>query len=57
LFASAHLGLARAYVMQSDTTKARAACDDSLRCGKTPTPAFPFSALPDLNTQDRNSYR
>ena len=39
--ALAHLGLARAYVLQGDTVKARAAYQDSSRYGKTPIPIFP----------------
>jgi len=41
LGALAHLGLARAYAMQGDTAKAKAAYQDFLRSGKTPTPTSP----------------
>ncbi len=35
--ALAHLQIGRAYAMQGDTAKAKAAYQDSSRCGKTPT--------------------
>ena len=38
LGALAHLGLARAYALQGDTTKAGAAYQEFLTLGKTPTP-------------------
>ena len=42
------LGLARAYVVQGDTTKATTAYQDFLTLWKTPT--FPSSSLPNPST-------
>ena len=39
--ALANLGLARAYVLQSETAKAKAPIKISSLSGKTPTPIFP----------------
>jgi eukaryotic-like serine/threonine-protein kinase len=38
----AHLGLARAYALQGDTAKARAAYEDFLTLWKDAEPTFPF---------------
>jgi eukaryotic-like serine/threonine-protein kinase len=40
--ALARLQLGRAYAMAGDPAKAKSAYQDSLRCGKTPTPTSPF---------------
>jgi hypothetical protein len=49
--ALAHLQIGRAYAMQGDTTKARAAYRISSRCGRTPTQTSPSSSLPRWNTR------
>ena len=54
--ALAHLGLGRAYALQDDTTKSRAASRTriSSRCGKTPTQAFPSCSKPRRSTPSCN---
>jgi eukaryotic-like serine/threonine-protein kinase len=52
--ALAHLGLARAYVLQRDTVKARAAYQDFLTLWKDATLTSPFSSPPNLNTPSCN---
>jgi eukaryotic-like serine/threonine-protein kinase len=46
----ARLGLARAYALQGDTTRARSAYQTSSRYGKTPIRTFPSSSPPRWNT-------
>ena len=50
LGALAHLGLARAYALQGDIAKARAAYKISSRSGRTPTPTSPSSSLRNRST-------
>jgi eukaryotic-like serine/threonine-protein kinase len=54
--ALAHLPIARAYAMQSDTTTAKAAYQDSSRFGKTPTPIFRFLSLQRQTTRSFISF-
>ena len=56
LSALARLGLARAYAIQSDTAKAKAAYQDSSRSGRMPTRIFLSSSLQSLSTPSCNSY-
>jgi tetratricopeptide (TPR) repeat protein len=46
----AHLGLARAYSLQGETVKAKAAYQDFLTLWKDADPDIPFSSLPRRNT-------
>jgi hypothetical protein len=41
LYSLARLGVARAYALQGNAAKARAAYEDFLTLGKTPIPTFP----------------
>jgi len=52
--ALAHLQIGRAYSMQGNTLKAKAAYQDSSHSGKTPTRTFPSSSLQSLSTQSSN---
>jgi hypothetical protein len=52
--ALAHLGLARAYVLQGDTTKARAAYEDFLALWKDADTDVPISSRPKRSTQSCN---
>jgi len=53
--ALAHLQLGRAYAMTGDTAKARAAYQDFLLFGKTPTPTSPSSSKPNPNSPNCTS--
>jgi hypothetical protein len=53
--ALAHLGMGRAYALEGESAKARAAYQDFSQCGKTPIPTFLYFLLRERSTPSFNS--